>query len=77
MEEVVAVYCKEINGNGDGTMFFQDIREEVDNGGAGNRIRGDTFGLPLKQFWKWAIYKNAVTDFSRGDRTVGVVVGLD
>ena len=31
-------------------MFFQDIRGEVDNGGAGNRSWGNMFGLPLKQF---------------------------
>ena len=55
MGEVVVVYCKEINDNGDGTMFFQDIRREVDNSGAGNRGWGNTLGLPLKQFGKWAI----------------------
>ena len=48
MEEVVDIYCKEINGNDDGTMFFQDIRGKVDNGGAGNKSWGNTFGLPLK-----------------------------
>ena len=77
MEEVVAVYRKEINGNGDVTMFFQDIRGEVDNGGAGNRSWGSTFGHPLKQFGKWAIYSNVTTDISSGNRTVGVVVGLE
>ena len=66
-----------IKGNGDGTMFFQDIRGEVDNGGAGNRSWGNTFGLPLNQFGKWAIYSNAATDISRGDGTIGVVLGLE
>ena len=76
MEEVVAIYCKKINGNGEGTMFFQDIRGEVDNVGAGNRSWGKTFRLPLKQFGKWAVDSNAATDISRGDKTVGVIVGL-
>ena len=76
MEEVVAVYCKEINGNDDVTMFFQDIRREVDNGGTWNMGWGNTFGLPLELFGKWAIYSYAATDISRGDRTIGVIVGL-
>ena len=74
MEEVVAVYCKEINGNGDGTMFFQDIRGEVDNGGAGNRSWGNTFGLPLKQFGKWAIYSIAATDISSGIIIIIIII---
>ena len=77
MEEVDAAYRKEINDNGDGTMFFQDIRRKVDNGGATNRSWGNMFGLPLKQFGKWAIYSNAATNISSGNRTVGVVVGLE
>ena len=48
MEEVIAVYCKEIINNGDGAMLFQDIRRKVDNGGAVNRSWCNTFGLPLK-----------------------------
>ena len=77
MEEVIAVYCKEINGNGDGTMLFQDIRRKVDNDGAGNRSWGNTFGLSLKQFGKRTIDSNAAMDINSGNRTVGVVVGLE
>ena len=58
MEEVVDIYCKEINGNGDGIMFFRDIRGKVDNGGGGNRSWGNMFGLPLKQFVQCVLRPN-------------------
>ena len=74
MEEIVAVDCKVINGNGDGAMLFQDIGRKVDNGGAGNRSKGNTFGLPLKQFGRRTINSNAATDISSSNRTVCVVV---
>ena len=70
-------YRKKIDGNGDGTMFFQDIRRNVDNSGARNRGWSDTLGFPFKQFGKGTVNSNAATDISSSNRIVGVVVGLE
>ena len=77
MKEIIAVHCKEINGNGNGAMLFQDIRRKVDNSGAWNWSWGNMLCLSLKQFGKWAIYSNAAADIGSGGRTVGVIVGLE
>ncbi len=77
MKEIIANRRKEINGNGDGAMRFQDIRGKVKNSGARNWSWGNTLGLSLKQFRKRTIDSNAVADISRGDRTIGVVIGLE
>jgi len=77
MKEIIAVHRKEINGNGNGAMLSQDIRGKVDNSGAWNWSWGNTLGLSLEQFGKRTIDSNATADIGSGDRTIGVVVGLE